>query len=239
MILFEEPLKKAIIVNRRNRFVMDVLVDDLLAPCHCPVTGRIGDIIFENIPCLVSETYDSNRKTHFTVEAISVDGEQWIGINQGRVNDYVEAFLFENQLDAFSTPRGIKREIVIGGARIDFQIDGIFMEVKAPLSELLTIPLPHFKRKRLKRPIETERLIRHLHALISTLPQTGRAVLLYVFLYDAPIYTGNSNRKQDHLIRQLINDAIPSGLEIWQLNCTISPEGIRLLRCFDTTSHFK
>lgn len=240
MYRFVSPLQEGVILKRRNRFVMDVLLGDTVFACHCPVTGRIGDVVFDGVPCLVSSTSDPRRNTAFTVEAISIDADRrWIGIHQGRVNDFIEYCLETNTLPVFPAPRYVEREKAIGGSRIDFKVDGFYMEVKSPLAELFVTPLPHFKRRVVTRPIETERLLRHLKTLVATLPETGRAVLLYVFLYDAPVFTGNRNRKQDAQIRQLIREAIANGLEIWQVNGDFSTQGIRLIRCFETTPHFK
>ncbi|MEI6850117.1 MAG: DNA/RNA nuclease SfsA, partial [archaeon] len=46
--LFKEPLKEGVIKSRPNRFIMLVLIDGKLEKCHCPSTGRIGNIKFED-----------------------------------------------------------------------------------------------------------------------------------------------------------------------------------------------
>lgn len=237
MYRFSQPLQEGVIVNRRNRFIMDVVLGDTVVACHCPVTGRIGDLTFDGVPCLVSASEDPRRRTAFTVEAISIDTDrQWIGIHQGRVNDYIEHLLMESSLQPFQSPTRIEREVSCGDARIDFVVDDVLMEVKMPLTELFVTPLPHFAGKKTTRPVETRRLVRHLNTLIHSLEQHQRAVLLYVFLYDAPVFTGNPNRKDDGLIRQSMRQAIADGLEVWQVNGHVSPEGITLLRCFETTA---
>ena len=58
--------------------------------CHCPTTGRIGKIDLSGRPCLLSESTNPERKTPYTVEAISLNrpedaGKKWIGINQNAV----------------------------------------------------------------------------------------------------------------------------------------------------------
>ncbi|WP_070328115.1 DNA/RNA nuclease SfsA [Exiguobacterium aurantiacum] len=240
MYRFERPLKEGVIVKRRNRFVMDVLLDDKIVACHCPVTGRIGDLVFDGVPCLVSAANNPRRHTSFTVEAISIDRDKrWIGIHQGRANDYVEHLLKADALPVFPSPERVEREIVSGGSRLDFKVDAVYMEVKTPLTELFVTPLPRFEGNARQTPVETKRFIRHLETLIATLPQAGRAVLLYVFLYDAPIFTGNPKRRHDEKIRRLIRDAIADGFEVWQLNCEVTIEGITPLRCLETTHHFK
>ena len=51
---------------------MNVLVNGELEKCHCPSTGRIGNLRFEDIPCLLSEGKNPDRKTKYTVEAFSL-----------------------------------------------------------------------------------------------------------------------------------------------------------------------
>mmetsp|Transcript_8880 Transcript_8880/g.11571 ORF Transcript_8880/g.11571 Transcript_8880/m.11571 type:complete len:402 (-) Transcript_8880:778-1983(-) len=88
---FVEPLEFGLILNRPNRFVMHVLVDNRVARCHCPVTGSIAQLNFKKlnalaqdgsiistemanaIPCLLSKSNNKTAKTEYTVEAISLN----------------------------------------------------------------------------------------------------------------------------------------------------------------------
>lgn len=71
MYLFDKPLQEGSILKRSSRFTMDVLLDGEIIKCHCPTTGRIGDIDTKNIACLISVSKDKKRKLPYTVEAIS------------------------------------------------------------------------------------------------------------------------------------------------------------------------
>ncbi|MDR1498988.1 MAG: hypothetical protein LBS34_01730, partial [Rickettsiales bacterium] len=124
--LFSEPLIEGLILERKNRFVMDVLIAGMVEKCHCPCTGRIGNIVFKNIPCLLTPT--DNIKTKYTIEAISLSklddrNKKWIGINQIKANRYVEFLLKTNQLPKIlgtSDKTKILREKNIGKSRLDF-----------------------------------------------------------------------------------------------------------------------
>ena len=70
---FKEPFIEAIIKSRPNRFIMFVKLNNKRVKCYCPTTGRVGNIIFKDIPCLISRAENLNRKTQYTVEAISLD----------------------------------------------------------------------------------------------------------------------------------------------------------------------
>jgi len=100
---FPRPLSEGLIKARPNRFLMDVERDGTIFRCHCPATGRIGDLVFEDVPCLLSESSNKERKTQCTVEAISLDqvevtNKSWIGINQTMTNRYLEHFILAGQL---------------------------------------------------------------------------------------------------------------------------------------------
>jgi sugar fermentation stimulation protein A len=101
--IFAKPLVEGLIKSRPNRFIMVVDIKGIQVRCHCPSTGRIGGLEFRNIPCLLSESDGNSRKTRFTVEAFSLDpkskrSKSWIGINQGRVNAFIEFFM-KNGID--------------------------------------------------------------------------------------------------------------------------------------------
>ena len=127
-IYFPEPLTQAAIVRRRNRFVIDVDLDGAVIGCHCPTTGRIGTLVLDGLPCLLSPSRSSTRATPYTVEAISVDppgtrAPAWIGINQNAANRFVEQALTHHMLPAMITADTLRREQVLGHARLDFLIN--------------------------------------------------------------------------------------------------------------------
>ena len=105
-----------IIRKRKSQFTIDVKVDGVVYNCHCPTTGRIGNIVLNDIPCLLSKSKDKTRKTPYTVEAISLDlkhkkNKSWIGINQNAVNRYVEHFIRTGQFyDMVRPGETVKRE---------------------------------------------------------------------------------------------------------------------------------
>ncbi|HEX9624061.1 MAG TPA: DNA/RNA nuclease SfsA, partial [Streptosporangiaceae bacterium] len=141
-IYFPEPLTQAAIIRRRNRFVIDVDLDGAVTGCHCPTTGRIGTLVLDGLPCLLSASRNTARKTPYTVEAISVDPPgtgtpTWIGINQNAANRFVEQALTHQMLPAMVTAGTLRREQVLGHSRLDFLVnDTTYIEVKTPLDNL-------------------------------------------------------------------------------------------------------
>ena len=83
--LFDVPLTEGVIQTRKSQFTMLVTINGGEMACHCPTTGRIGNIELAGRPCLLSKSLDPARKTPFTVEAVSLNrpedtGKTWSGV---------------------------------------------------------------------------------------------------------------------------------------------------------------
>jgi sugar fermentation stimulation protein A len=233
---FKKPLTEGLIKSRPNRFIMFVEKGPSLSRCHCPSTGRIGDINFVNVPCLLSEAESDSRSTKCTVEAISLDPateatKSWIGINQNMANRYLEHFILSGQLaEMLGSVRDLRREVKLRRSRIDFMVGNTYIEVKTPL-----IQMPHSENIRYReygRMASFERLIKHFEALSGSIIGGKRAILLLCYLYDAEPFSPPPMDKHNEAIEKVASDAERKGVENWQVNLRIDPYGVSLVRCF-------
>lgn len=236
--LFEERLKEGLIKSRPNRFIMNVLVDGKTEKCHCPSTGRIGNLRFEDIPCLLSQGKNPNRKTRHTVEAFSLDGigranKSWIGINQTRANEYVEFFIRSGLLGKMlGEVKEVRREVRLGRSRIDFLINGRdYLEVKTPL---MLIPTEgHKNHRENKTPFASfDRMIRHFEDTSRSIKGGSRAIFLLCNLYNAKPFRVPKPEANELRIAKAARKAAQRGLENWQINLKIEKEGVSLTDCF-------
>ncbi|MDR3156293.1 MAG: DNA/RNA nuclease SfsA [Holosporaceae bacterium] len=234
---FDQFLRQGTIISRPNRFLMHVEKDGSVFVCHCPSTGKIGNIAFDGVPCLLSESSNKKRKTPYTVEAISIDeARTWIGINQNAVNRYVEHFFCIGALDDIVPNRHtILREQKAGNSRLDFKIDNTYVEVKMPL-QFLT-----FSKNDRPNDMECtnshERFVRHITELGNRLQENENAVLLVCFAYDAPIFTPPEPTEQNRIIGDAVRQSVKAGVRAWQVNMNIDAHGVTLLKHFDITDH--
>ncbi len=235
---FKRPLEEGVIKSRPNRFIMNVLVRGRLERCHCPSTGRIGNIGFEDIPCLLSRGDNPDRKTRYTVEAFSLDeprapSKAWIGINQTRANEYVEFFIKSGLLkNMLGQVREVRREVGLGRSRIDFLINGKdYLEVKTPLMFIPTEGHRNYRKN--KTPMTSfDRMIRHFGDISGSIRGDSRAILLLCNMYDAEPF---QVPKPIVPLRWIVNAARKAnrkGLENWQINLRIDKDGLRLRACF-------
>jgi sugar fermentation stimulation protein A len=199
--------------------------------CHCPTTGRLGDLSLAGLPCLYSTADSSSkRKTAYTVEAISVSPAKgsWVGINQTAANRYFEFFLRSGALSRMASGH-LRREVRLGASRIDFLVGGTYVEVKTPLT---TLPAGEVGRVRSGRFDSFDRLIRHMGELRRSLATGRRAVLALCYLYDAEPFTPPPPDRTNSRILEAARMAEEAGVERWQVNMRVGREGVFLIRYF-------
>ena len=224
--LFDKPLIKSLIKPRPNRFIMLVEIDGVLEKCHCPSTGRIGNIVFKDIPCLLSKSNNSSRKTRFTVEAVSPENGLWLGINQTKANSYVEFFLKNNYLSKMIKVNSLRREVKLNNSRIDFLVnDNCFLEVKTPLRFL-----PFGDKPVDDKFSSFDRLIRHFQDISSQIEHEKRAIVLLCYLFDAKRF--RPPKASNNKILSVVKKEDSKGLEHWQVNLSINEKGVSLIRYF-------
>ncbi len=236
---FEPPLEEGLIRARPNRFIMEVELHGRIIKAHCPSTGRIGNLRFLGIPCLLSLSDDPRRTTGGTVEAISLDPvdrakKEWVGIDQGRANDYVEHFVRQGLLAPMTGEVcEVEREVRLGLSRIDFRINGRdYIEIKTPLNMLDCSGHPQCQ-KTAAPFLDFERLIKHFHDIASSVGTGSRAIMLMCFLYDAPIFAPPVPDRHTIRIQDAAREAAEHGVEFWQVNLQVDKEGVEFIKCFE------
>lgn len=245
MYKFEKPLQEGKVIKRNSQFTMDVLLNGEIIRCHCPTTGRIGDIELHNIACLLSKSNDSKRKLSYTVEAVSCDEwdnkeKNWIGINQVLSNKLVEYFLQTHQLDKMiSQYKQIKREVTLGKSKLDFLVGNTYLEVKTPLTTLHVAYGNHVKTKPFSPFSSTERFAKHIEELTSSLAEHERAILLTVHQYEITLQKPHYKSTHYDEISHVVHRAIEKGLEIWNADMKFTPIGVKILSLDNTTYSMK
>jgi sugar fermentation stimulation protein A len=242
-IHFPEPLTRATIIRRPNRFIIDVDVEGTAVSCHCPTTGRIGNLVLDGLPCLLSRSQSSTRKTPYTVEAVSVDPAgtaepAWIGINQTAANRYVEHALSSGLLPQIVTAKTVQREKFLGRSRLDFLVNrDTYVEVKTPLDNLQVTLGDHIHTRARPPLAATDRLVKHIAELGRSLDAHERAILLVCFLYDNP---GFQVQKSSHHseVKAQVAQAVKRGVEIWQVNFELDQTGVRVRHHYELTPQF-
>ncbi|MFH1222525.1 MAG: DNA/RNA nuclease SfsA [Candidatus Micrarchaeota archaeon] len=235
---FPEKLVEGLIKARPNRFIMRVQLGKKLLKCHCPVTGRIGNLRFSNIPCLLSMSNNPERKTPCTVEAISLDppakkNKSWIGINQTKANEYIAFFMRTGQMEKMiGKKHEVQREVPLGKSRIDFLVNGnTYVEAKTMVMMIPSEKHPNYTGG--NKPLTSfDRMIKHFHDLGAAVPKGSRAIILLCFPYDAIQFVPPKRMKGSGPIKRAARKAQRAGVENWQINLKFDEKGVQLLQYF-------
>jgi len=199
--------------------------------CHCPTTGRLGDLKLSGLPCLYSTSLSTTRKTGYTVEAISTSAgaSPWVGINQTAANKYFEFFVRNGALSRLATG-AVQREVRLGKSRIDFLVGNSFIEVKTPLMTLgARSSVARVKQSRFD---SFDRLIRHMGELKGSISGGRRAKIVLCYQYDAKPFTPPEPDETNSRVLQAAQAAEEAGVERWQVNLRVDEEGVALIRYF-------
>lgn len=236
-ISFPEPLTEGTIVKRTSIYTMDVSVNGETVQCHCPTTGHIGNIDLSGRPCLLSPSDNPKRKTGYTVEAISLgrpddSDKRWIGINQNAANRYVEHYLRNGGFPDMVEGTEVRREVFLGESKLDFLVGDCYLEVKTPLQHL-QVDIPDYVKTKKVTPLSsTDRMTRHMKELASSLESHQRAVMLIVFLYNNPGFRVVERSTNYEQVKATVEECVSKGVETWQANFRIDPEGVSLIGYF-------
>lgn len=239
--IFENELIEGIIVKRKSQFTMTVNINGEEIACHCPTTGRIGNIETKNIACLLSKSKDPKRRTPYTVEAVSADNldeqnKNWIGINQILSNKLIEYFFETHQLDEIvSDYTEIRREVNLGISKLDFLVGDTYLEVKTPLTTLQVKYGSDIKTKPITPFSSTDRFVKHINELASSLKEHERAILLTVYQYE--ITEPKERQKSTHYteVSAAIQEAKKKGLEAYEVSMKFAKDGVELALCKNIT----
>jgi sugar fermentation stimulation protein A len=236
------------LLRRPNRFIFEGTVNGSRQRLHCPVTGLIGGICdFAGIPCLISPAQNpAGRTTAGTVEAISLNGgEDWIGINQTRINGWVEILLRADALPMLIPCAGasVEHEVRVEHSRLDFRIRSgekvTYLELKTPTRDFFLGGERHFTRP--SSQAFFDRLVRHHEDLAELARRGNRTIVAVCFMYDAAPFPYRSfpRTEWNGRIHDALQMAQKAGVESYQINFKITPSELRVIGLYSPTGELK
>ena len=108
-------------INRPNRFVAYVKVNDEIIMVHVPNTGRCKEILIPGCRIILREENGIKRKTKYDLIA-AFKGKKIINIDSQIPNKVVEEALSNGNIPSLRKYRKIEREKTYGNSRFDFKL---------------------------------------------------------------------------------------------------------------------
>lgn len=203
--IYVGDLVRAQFMERVNRFLCTVLLDDSIREVHLHDPGRLKELLVKGAPVLLREEPGLHRRTHYDM-VIIYQGSIPVCCDSRVPNHLVKRALQDNTLSDLPVYQEIHPEYSFQDSRLDFCLDHrILMEVKG-------VSLVK-NGKALFPDAPTARGRRHLETLISAVHQGYTSYVL--FLIQRPDATTFSpNKETDPHFAATLRKAAQKGVNL-------------------------
>lgn len=217
---------EGIFVDRPNRFVANVKVDEDVFLCHVHDSGRIRELLYKNNKIKIRKaTNIENRKTLYDVISAKADDGEEILINSSFHRYISENILLNTKISPFGKIENIHPEVKYGKSRMDFLLkkkiginreEKIWVEVKGvSLSVDRTAMFPD---------APSERATKHLNELMELKKSGDRAAVLMLVFRDSDVF--RPKYETDPKFYKTFYEAIREGVEIYIVQCFLKNDKI-------------
>jgi sugar fermentation stimulation protein A len=224
-------IRRAVFLDRPNRFIATIEIDGRQEICHVKNTGRCMELLLQGSEILVQDLRRSNsclaerdsntsktRRTQF--DLISVwKGQRLVNIDSSAPNKVFAEWVHTSGL--FRDITLIRPEYRFGGSRFDFYIEAngqrCLVEVKGvTLEEDGVARFPD---------APTERGVRHLRELISAVEAGYDAYAVFVIQMKGVRYL-EPNWGTHRAFGEALRDAKAAGVNILAVDCDVTVDSI-------------
>lgn len=214
-------IKKAVFIERPNRFIAYARLNGEVVKCHVKNTGRCKELLISEKSEIFLEDHgeDTGRKTRYSIVNVVKNG-RIINMDSQAPNkiayDWIAAGHFHGDVTY------IKREQTFGNSRIDIYYErgnGIkgFMEVKGvTLEEDNVARFPD---------APTERGVKHIHELIKAEKEGYETNILFVIQMKG-IEHFEPNDKTHAAFGEALREAEKAGVNIMAIDCHVTSDEV-------------
>lgn len=216
-------IKRAIFVDRPNRFVAHVDIDGQIETVHVKNTGRCKELLLPGVIVILEESDNKERKTKYDLIAVYKAGLGLINMDSQAPNKVVYEWL-KSERSIFEKLDYIRPEYTIGNSRIDFYCEKlnqkILIEVKGVTLEKYGIG--YFP------DAPTERGVKHLKEL-TALVQKGYECYVAFVIQMPGISEVRPNAEMHKEFADAFFEAQKAGVGILFLQCQIKEDELKII----------
>lgn len=213
-----ENVTKAVFINRPNRFIAEVEMDDKREIVHVKNTGRCKELLIPGCEVWLTAPGTPNRKTKYDLIAVRKDTGILFNIDSQAPNKVVKEWLETQGYDV------VIPEYTYGDSRIDFYMERgkekYLMEVKGCTLEI--DGMGYFP------DAPTERGVKHIRELIKAKKAGYHAILCFVIQMDG-VSEVKANVDTHPEFGVALEDAKKAGVEILFLRCHVEPDTLTVV----------
>ena len=227
-MLFPQPMRRGVLLQRYKRFLADVAFEDgTQTTVHVPNPGAMLGLNTPGLGVWCSDSLSATRKLPLTLELVEADGGL-VGVNTQNPNRIVAEALRNGAVPELTGYASVRPEVKYGEAsRIDFLLEDdqrppCWLEIKN-VHMLRTAGLAEFP------DCIAARSAKHLREMSAMVDKGHRAVQLFV------IQRTDTDRFDtagdiDKVYHAALRQAFRAGVEVLCYACDIDPSGVTLAR---------
>ena len=211
-----ESIREAVFLDRPNRFIAHVLLDEAPVVCHVKNTGRCRELLVPGAKVILNMGANPLRKTAYDLVSV-YKGDRLINMDSQAPNAIAAEYLPR----LFPNLTELRREVAWGDSRFDFcGVKGgrpFYLEVKGVTLE---------REGRVYFPdAPTERGVKHLKEL-ARLKQSGTDAYVLFIVQMQDVISLQANRDTDPAFADALNEARDAGVGIYAVDCLVTPESV-------------
>ncbi len=211
------PLISATFIERPNRFITLIRLNEEVHSSHLPDPGRLKELLIPGAKLLVRPVKSAKRKTSYTTVMVNHNG-RLISLVSTLPNTFVKHALENDNIPIFKTYKLVRPEVKVDRHRFDFLLcdhnnNNFYLEVKS---------VTFVKNKIAKFPdAVTKRGMSHAMALGKIVEEGGHAGILFVCQRpDANSF--QPMWKRDPQFSKALLHAHQVGVKVWCITLNIS-----------------
>jgi len=214
----------ATLVDRPNRFLTRVRLNDTVISAHLPDPGRLEELLLPGVDLLIQHSPGPGRKTDYTVHFVqrpSIPG--WVCINTLLPNRFVKFLLQERHLTFLKGWSLAGTEVTVGHSRFDFMLERgrerLYLEVKS---------VTYVEEGVAQFPdAVSARAAKHARHLATLVIEGTPAMILFVIQRD-DARTFRPMWDRDPETGRALNEAHRAGVDVRAIKLTVTPEAFTL-----------
>jgi len=211
-------IKKAVFLDRPNRFIANILLDGKPLVCHVKNTGRCKELLLPGADIFVQMSANPLRRT--PCDLISVyKGKRLINMDSSAPNTVFGEYLRSGAMGF--VPEYIKAECTRGDSRYDYYFEH---KGKAAYAEVKGVTLEEGGVVRFP-DAPTERGVKHLRGLMDCAKAGFDAYAVFIVQMSDVSYF-EPNRATHPLFADALKEAAENGVKILALDCKVSEDSL-------------
>ena len=212
-----ENIRRAVFLERPNRFIARVEMDGKTEAVHVKNTGRCRELLIPGSEVWLTRSGNPARKTKYDLVAVRKGNGILFNIDSQAANTVTLEWLREQEWDE------IRPEYTYGASRVDFFMrrgtEKYLMEIKGcTLERDGTGFFPD---------APTERGAKHVRELMHAAAEGYHAILAFVIQMDG-VYEVRPNRETDPAFADALEEAARHGVRILFLPCHVEPDSLTI-----------